>query len=207
MERRTFMTYSMLSALSLAAKSSLATYKDCNNKGCALGISSDEFKPHARYQKAHNLCWAAVIESIFSWYGYKLDQLAVVQQVFGMVANVPSGPGLPAHLNRDYITGNGKKVSIKSKIYFPEMGLTEIDNLDVIAALEAGKPCVYVTPTHMMTLIGISFQTLGGNQVKVLQARLMDPFYVGNFRNALPVELVSIPQGQLRFLAIPTLST
>ncbi len=109
---------------------------------------------------------------------------------------------LIGEVNRNFRLPDNSVVGLSSRIMSVDLGIIELTNADLVAAIRAGKPCILCTVTHMMVVTALHYLDRGP-VVEIVGATVMDPFHPGGFRPALETELVVAPRGQLRFFAIP----
>jgi hypothetical protein len=80
---------------------------------CEAGIDSSILQSVARDingQHASEWCWAASIEMVFGYYGYRVPQEQIVRETWGGIVNMPGRPDqILTDLNRDWKDTRGKE--------------------------------------------------------------------------------------------------
>jgi hypothetical protein len=182
-------------------------------QNCDANIPSSAFQFVRTTQRGMVWCWAATLEMIFRWHGQQISQEDIVLQTFGRLVDAPADPlTLLNAVSRRYETLTGS-FRVRSKVWSPDFGINQINNMDLIAALRANQPVVVCNASHMV-LIGMNYLQAPNGMVQVRQAWVADPLLRGSvtahmgasqlpagFRYLLPAELVPMPAGQLRFVA------
>lgn len=96
-------------------------------------------------------CWAASISMIFRHHGYNVTQEQIVLAEYNALVNLPAGTGwrMTKQLDRNWTDGNGKKFNAKLKGLFDlEYNIHNLNNNDVVAALDANQPLLVGTMGH-----------------------------------------------------------
>jgi hypothetical protein len=184
-------------------------------QNCDANIPSSQFKHVRSVQRGMVWCWAATLEMIFRWHGKMISQEDIVLQTFGRLVDAPADPlTLLNAVSRSYRTRQGG-FHVHSKVWAPDFGIDQLNNLDLISALRANRPMVVCNASHMMVLIGVNYLQAPNGAIQVRQAWVADPFLMGSvtehmgsarlpagFRYLYPAELQPITMGgQLRFVA------
>jgi hypothetical protein len=84
-------------------------------------------------------------------------------------------------LNTVWVDDNGKRFQVSSPItnlYPPQApaGPVQINNYDLIRAIDQEKPVFYADLTHAMVLVQIDYQILPGSAVRIVGGGAIDPF-------------------------------
>lgn len=108
MDRRKFIRSATVLAVSSLMPSFAKARLSCGPwvppgiQGCTAGINS-ALIPVTAFQQMNQWCWAACIEMVFRYYGFKVSQAKIVEDTWGNIINMPGSPGqILADLNRDW---------------------------------------------------------------------------------------------------------
>ncbi len=214
--RRTFLALLSggLSILPMAHRAH--AYRDCeiNNFGrelCHVGIRSYDFRHVGAYQETMVWCWAAVLQMIFAWHGRQVSQKHLVTQTYGAAIPTTIDPlRLLRATNRGYYDDYREPFSVRSRIFSADLGVSQLNNCDIIGSLRNERPLVICNQSHMMVLIGVRYYPEVSCQLRNIDAAwVADPYphqfwaedMGPGFRDLPPLDLVPRPIGKLRFLA------
>jgi hypothetical protein len=152
-------------------------------------------------------CWAASLSALFGAFGHPVDQRRIVATYFPP-PGVTTGPPwvMRNALNAVWVDDNGKKFQVQSAItnLYPPQGPVQVNNSDIINALENEVPIFYGDTTHAMILVQADFIPTP-NGPNILAGWAIDPFpgptgQAYGFRQLQPNELRAL------FAAIPTVT-
>jgi hypothetical protein len=138
---------------------------------CEVGIDSSLASISAGGgQHLSQWCWAACIEMVFRYYGYRVPQAQIVRETWGTIANVPGGAQqILADLNRNWVDSRGRSFSVS--------GNTLTANpMTAAQDLAANMPLIIGTMGHAMVLTSLEYvrNALGGGDV--ISAVVRDPW-------------------------------
>ncbi|MFH0798076.1 MAG: papain-like cysteine protease family protein [Candidatus Woesearchaeota archaeon] len=138
---------------------------------CTAGIDGQIAHTSAMYSQQYQSqwCWAACIEMVFKYHGYRVPQAKIVQDAWGGQVNMPGTPyQIIRALNKQWVDENGKK--------FQSMATAWGTNAPVAAQeLAADKPLIIGTMGHAMVLTTMTY-TGNAYQVVVNNACVLDPW-------------------------------
>jgi hypothetical protein len=134
-------------------------------------------------------CWAASAQAIFKYYGYDIEQKAIVKEVLGAeFVTVASPPIMISMFSRSYTATDGRRFRVKIKRYADVFGwwgpalqissfgaVKQLDNASLIQNLKDNKPIFYCTRTHAMVAISMSYIPVWGQPV-ITGGWALDPF-------------------------------
>lgn len=154
-------------------------------------------------------CWAAAAEMIFALYGYRMPQSSIVSLVYGSPQNRPSGPttNISGLLNRDWIDADGRRFRCRlSGLYDAHLGINQLNNNQIIAALRNERPLFYCNRSHAMVQTSIVYSSTPMGQ-QVINVGLIDPWPGIGPRGASPREIVAAQMGgDMTYLGLPSIS-
>ncbi len=157
-----------LSPLSFAARK-------CGPNACVAYLSEKLPVPHA--QQTAVWCWAASIQTIFSYYGYEVNQDTIVSRYFGKPVVVNGNPYTMSNaFNTHWVDNEGKHFSSHSPItdlYWHTK--LEVNNEDIVQALVDETPVFYGDRTHAMVLVSVDYSPSPAGP-QILGAWVIDPF-------------------------------
>jgi hypothetical protein len=122
-------------------------------QGCEAGIDSSLFSVKAfDTQHATEWCWAASIEMVFAYYGFRVPQDRIVKETWGEIVNLPAMSPFQIlnDLNREWVDDNGKA--------FRAFGTTYTANpITAAQDLAADMPLIIGTLGHAMVLTALVY--------------------------------------------------
>lgn len=147
---------------------------------CIAGIDSEILDIRASdTQHASQWCWAASIQSVFSYYGYDLPQEKIVEETWGSIVNMPSQPQqILAALNREWTDTNGNKFYVEGNSF----------NANAITAaqdLANDQPLIIGTLGHAMVLTALEYDRDIYGRGQVINATVRDPWPFSSRRRSL----------------------
>ncbi|HUK24019.1 MAG TPA: papain-like cysteine protease family protein [Terriglobales bacterium] len=127
---------------------------------CVAEVNIPQLIASIHQQECPEWCWAASISMIFGFYGHSTDQKEIVQQKYGSVVCLPSGPtiNIAQALSRCWKDDNG--VSFKSRIvaaYDPANGVNAINNAIFVSELLSNHPLLYCNTHHAMVIYSTAY--------------------------------------------------
>jgi hypothetical protein len=138
-------------------------------QSCIAGIPQERLNMVFAYQQASEWCWAACIQMVFGYWGHPLSQQQIVQQTWGVVANMPAQPlDIVRDLNRDWQDSNGRHFSVAGDV-FSANGATAAQDL------ASEMPLIIGSMGHAMVLTAISYNRAPNSQGQVTGALVRDP--------------------------------
>lgn len=173
---------------------------------CVSEVNFSRFAQTAFMTQANSQwCWAASLSMVYSYYQHPISQQRIVSEVYGGLQNVPaSGYTISSKLNGCFTDDSGR--TFQSQLvagYDADAGLLNINNQQIISALDSEQPLIIGTRSHAMVLTAIQyFQTIQGPNV--VAAGVFDPWPGEGARPLQMDELYPVHLGgSMRFLALP----
>jgi hypothetical protein len=103
-------------------------------------------------------CWAASMSYIFDSLDHKVAQRRIVERYFGPGVGLGNPSILIPALNSEWTDDQGLSFTVSSKITDHYWGTkSQVDNTDVVDALQNGTPVFYGTSDHAMVLLAVTF--------------------------------------------------
>jgi hypothetical protein len=179
MHRRKFMgalgRFGCLGASSLLISSRLLADLQCtpyNSAGfqtCEVGINS-ELIPVTAPQKMPEWCWAASIEMVFRYYGFRVPQERIVKETWGDVVNMPAEPAqILQDLNRQWTDEDKKTFTASGESY-------DANPVTASQDLAQNMPLIIGTLGHAMVLTELLYVRDAAGHGEVRQATVRDPW-------------------------------
>lgn len=174
---------------------------------CEVGIAINRLPTVYAIQRMSQWCWAASLEMIFAYYGYRVSQEQIVFATFGRLENLPAFTGavISRNLNRVWDDANGRRCRSEIRgLYDFNAGVAALSNQDIISALGQERPLLLGNTSHAVVLTAVAYQPTGFGP-RVFNIGVLDPLPGQGLRGAQsPAELVPMHQGGgLRYLALP----
>jgi len=150
-------------------------------------------RPSIVKQQCPLWCWAASAAMIFGSHDHPIDQMVIVQRVFGGLVCAPSGntTNITAILNVPWIDARGE--AFRPHItagYDVFNGILAINNTIIISELADDRPLLYCNQSHAMVLVACDFVATPVGP-RILAAGVLDPMPgVPDFHALSPGELV-----------------
>ena len=160
--------------------------------------------PQIIRQDCQEWCWAASAAMIFAMNDHTIDQLKIVNAVFGQPACLPSPNIVMAQvLSANWKDDNGDdfQVTLRAAYDFGA-GVNAITDAFIVDQIKNNKPLLYGNGHHAMVLSQVDFvDTSNGPLIR--SAGVFDPWpYNPGFHLLTPPELIPAHLGgQLNFLA------
>ena len=190
MNRRDFLLSSV--AVGISSLSSQSAFADlvCGPlvppgvQGCSAGIDSTIIGVTAAIvggQHRSQWCWAACIEMVFRYYGYKVPQRQIVEETWGSIVDLPGYPEQSLEdLNRSWEDANGRAFSVEGDAY-------SANAITAAQDLAADMPLIVGTMGHAMVLTKLDYlrDQYGNGEVKLATVR--DP-WPGRGRRSLSAQ-------------------
>jgi len=137
---------------------------------CQAGIPSFYAQAKAQQQMASQWCWAASISMICGYGGRQINQVRIVQEVWGGIVNMPAQPfQIMAAVNRPWRDDNGGPFMIQGDVMSANV-YTAIDDLS------QNFPLIICTSHHAMVLTALTYMHDARNAVNVTAATVRDPW-------------------------------
>lgn len=143
---------------------------------CTAGIPLLNFLVTAYdTQHASEWCWAASAEMIFRFYQHPINQIRIVQTIYGAPINWPASSlsTLNQVVNMTWTDDGGNSFTAST---------TDVSGSDItsaVSALDSGEPVLVTNITHAMVLTGIQYDVDAAGNAYVQSARIQDPWPAG----------------------------
>jgi hypothetical protein len=175
-------------------------HTDCREPMCTSYIPKDKLAHIYASQEMSEWCWAASISMLLGYYGHSISQQRIVQSIYGGIANIPGDAGALLHsLNRPWTDDDGSRFSVSTNgLFVPELGSADLNNSDIVSALDSDDPILYCTMQHAMVLTAVSYV---GGPYNIVSGWVMDPWPGNGLRALTPQEMRPYPMGTLRMAA------
>ena len=113
-------------------------------------------------------CWAASISNVFKYYGHSVSQQRVVDETYGVVANVPgTDQAMRGALNRTWTDDRGTQFTVRSDYVYPAQAAKE---------LSLRHPLIVTTLGHAMVLTALTYERAPNSSGNVTAATVRDPW-------------------------------
>lgn len=174
---------------------------------CEAGVNIQQMVSAYDPQHMQQWCWAASIEMIFGFYGYRVPQQAIVQATYGSVVNMPAVTGyvISRNLNRDWIDQSGRRFRVQIEGLFDvDAQIMGLNNLQIVSALAGNRPLLMGNTSHAMVLFSAAYVP----PANIVNIGLADPWPGIGFRGPQsPAEMVPMHMGgALRYLCLPRIT-
>ena len=137
---------------------------------CEAGIDSSIAAISAQSQNASQWCWAACIQMIFQYYGYRISQQRIVGETWGQIVNLPGQPQqILADLNRTWKSDDGRVFDVQGDVFSANAITASQD-------LAQDMPLIIGTMGHAMVLTSLTFTRDGFGRGIVNAATVRDPW-------------------------------
>lgn len=115
-------------------------------------------------------CWAASIEMVFRYYGYRVPQEKIVADTWGNIVNLPGQPGqILANLNRVWIDAQGRRFRAGGDSY-------SANPITAAQDLANDMPLIIGTMGHAMVLTSLTYLRAMNGAGEVKAAVVRDPW-------------------------------
>jgi hypothetical protein len=153
---------------------------------CTSGIPSDLMHVEAQ-QQSREWCWAACIEMIFRYYGYKIPQAQIVKETWGSIVDMPGYPRqIMANLNRVWKDEDGGRFRS-----FGDASTASVSN--IVDDLTHDRPVIIGALGHAVVLTALTTDlNKYANEWNVFSATVRDPWPGIGKRNLSATEWHSI---------------
>jgi hypothetical protein len=163
-------------------------------------------QPQLVQQKCPEWCWAASSSMIFTAHRHPVDQMKIVQRLFGAVVCAPSQNtwNIGQTLSEQWIDDRGQPFQPRViSAYDPSNGINNITNPFIINELANDRPLLYCNTHHAMVVVDFNYVLGPGGVIVPQQVGVLDPFPGSpGYHPLSPAEMVpSILGGQMTFLA------
>ena len=126
-------------------------------------------------------CWAACIEMVFRYYGYRVDQTRIVRETFGSIVNFPgNAQQILANLNRPWTDRRGRRFGVTGDVFTAQPSTAAQDLAD-------DMPLIIGTTGHAMVLTSLTYWRTRFGAGDVTDAIVRDP-WPGRGRRSLSPE-------------------
>lgn len=152
---------------------------------CDAGIDSSVIAVNAQIQNASQWCWAACIQIVFQYYGYRISQQRIVAETWGQILNLPAQPQqILADLNRSWQSDNGSNFYAQGDVF-------TANPITAAQDLAQDMPLIIGTMGHAMVLTSIKYQRDAYGRGIVHSATVRDPWPNNGRRILSPQEWFS----------------
>jgi hypothetical protein len=216
MHRRKFVQTSLASiagiGIATAARAALVNLGPVPTQfGPAMAQRAFVQQPVRLMQQCPEWCWAASCAMIFSMFNHPMDQMQIVQKVFGgtICAPAPAGIVMAEVLSDSWTDMSGTPFSSQLTAAFDaQAGVSAMNNAIIVNELADNRPVLYANTHHAMVIVSADFvQTPAG--VNISAVGVLDPWPPSPAYHQLsqpelfPVE---VPGGQMMFQASVSVS-
>ena len=130
-------------------------------------------------QSRQNWCWAACIEAIFRFHGYRVDQARIVEKVFGATFDAPANsPQIVYGVDGDWESDDGRSFDARAEVLWDTASFFGRPDAAAQAAqdLASGHPLILGALGHAVVLTGMKYQRdMAGNGM-VYELTVRDPW-------------------------------
>ena len=177
MKRRDLLT-ALVPVFSLAIPNSAIGVLRCgrfNSQGvqeCEARIDSSiaTVTVGSRQQYLSQWCWAACIEMVFRYYGFRVSQTRIVQETWGSIVNLPGNPRqILANLNGPWIDDRGREFGVIGDVYSANPMTASQD-------LAEDMPLIIGTTGHAMVLTSLRYLRNQFGNGQITAAVVRDPW-------------------------------
>jgi len=168
---RTGMAVAVSGALSPLANAGLScgSWVPPGVRGCVAGIES-ALIPITALQQKNQWCWAACIEMVFRYYGFRVSQKKIVEDTWGEAVNMPGYPNqILSDLNRGWTDRDNRDFSVSGDSYTASAMTAAQD-------LTADMPLIIGTMGHAMVLTRLDYLVDQYGRGEVKWATVRDPW-------------------------------
>lgn len=138
---------------------------------CEAGIDSSIARVRvSRQQYLSQWCWAACIEMVFRYYGFRVSQARIVQETWGSIVNLPGYPDqILANLNRPWVDARGRRFGATGDVF-------SANPMTAARDLAQDMPLIIGTTGHAMVLTSLIYQRDAFGNGNVTAAIVRDPW-------------------------------
>lgn len=195
MNRRDFLQSSIVAGLSLSSVPSAFARLACGQfvptgvQLCSAGIDSSVAGVTAAAvggQHRSQWCWAACIEMVFRYYGFRVPQRQIVAETWGAIVDLPGQPYQILHdLNRSWTDLSGRDFSVEGDSY-------SANAITAAQDLANDMPLIIGTMGHAMVLTRLDYvrDQYGNGEVRLATVR--DPWPGRGMRTLSPQEWYNV---------------
>lgn len=152
---------------------------------CEVGVLS-AVMPVTAQQEDSQWCWAACIEMVFRYYGYRVRQQRIVSDTWGSLVNMPGRPDqILANLNRPWIDDRKRKFAVMGDAY-------SANPLTAANDLSDNMPLIIGTHSHAVVLTAMRLARNVQGRLSVLAAMVRDPWPGRGRRLLTPQEWMGV---------------
>lgn len=138
---------------------------------CEAGIDSSVARVAVSSQQyLSQWCWAACIEMVFRYYGFRVSQTRIVQETWGSIVNLPGHPRqILANLNRPWIDDGHRRFGVIGDVY-------SANPITASQDLANDMPLIIGTTGHAMVLTSVTYLRNQFGNGEVTAAVVRDPW-------------------------------
>ena len=138
---------------------------------CEAGIDSSIARVRvSSRQYLTQWCWAASIEMVFRYYGFRISQARIVQETWGSIVNLPGYPQqILANLNRPWVDARGRGFGVSGDVL-------SANPMTAARDLADDMPLIIGTTGHAMVLTALRYDGDRFGNVNVRAAIVRDPW-------------------------------
>ena len=130
-------------------------------------------------QSKQNWCWAACIETIFRFHGYRVDQGRIVEKVFGSLIDTPANsPQIVYGVDGDWESDDGRSFEARAEVLWDTAFSFGRPDAAAQAAQElaTGHPLILGALGHAVVLTGMKYQRDMASNGRVYELTVRDPW-------------------------------
>ena len=138
---------------------------------CEAGIDSSIARVTvSRRQYLSQWCWAACIEMVFRYYGFRVSQARIVQETWDSIVNLPGSPRqILANLNRPWVDDRDRGFGVIGDVY-------SASAITAAQDLAEDMPLIIGTTGHAMVLTSLRYLRNQFGNFDVIAAVVRDPW-------------------------------
>lgn len=202
MKRRTFLAGA---PAALVAREARGAVQPVGHSPMGPVLRASVRNPAVVKQQCPLWCWAASASMIFAAHGHRIDQMVIVQRLFGGLVCAPSGntTNISAVLSVPWIDAAGRGFRPRVTAGYDVFnGILAIDNAIVVRELAEDRPLLVCNRSHAMALVACDFVVTPAGP-NIIAAGVLDPMPgIPDFHALSPAELVPAHMGgALTYLA------
>jgi hypothetical protein len=154
---------------------------------CQIGIRSSLLNATASgTQNLSQWCWAACIQMVFRYYGFRVSQRRIVEETWGSIVNLPGRPDqILDNLNRSWEDDSGRAFSSSGDSYSVNLSTVAED-------LANDMPLIIGTLGHAVVLTSLDYIRDVYGRFQIGAAIVRDPWPGRGRRVLSPQEWYSI---------------
>jgi len=149
-------------------------------------------------------CWAASIAYIFSYYNHDVSQDLIWAKYYSS-PHTADPTRLTKALNTSWMDSDSQSFTVQSQVTDRFFGTaSQVDNQDVVDALNNGTPVFYGTMDHAMVLVSVKYRDTP-NGPDIAEGVVWDPNPPYHHNNQGGIRTVMGPDIRAMYVAIPSI--